>query len=73
MDPRQKAMIFKIVIELIKQYDLQYFVNIGENSLKEILEQDILSNEEKLYIEKSLILKLFDKDPKSWLMGTEFH
>lgn len=73
MDPRQKAMIFKIVIELINKYDLQYFVNIGENSLNEILEQDILSDEEKSYIEKSLILKLFDKDPKSWLMGTEFN
>jgi uncharacterized protein YydD (DUF2326 family) len=72
MDPRQKAMIFKIIIELINQYDLQYFVNIGENSLKEILEQDILSSEEKSYIKESLILKLFDKDPKSWLMGTEF-
>ena len=53
--------------------DLQYFVNIGENSLNEILEQDILSDEEKSYIEESLILKLFDKDPKSWLMGTEFN
>ena len=73
MDPRQKAVIFKIVIDLINNYDLQYFVNIGENSLIEVLEQDILSNEEKTYIEESLILKLFDKDPKSWLMGEEFN
>jgi uncharacterized protein YydD (DUF2326 family) len=72
MDPRQKSMIFKVVIELVKKHDLQYFINIGENSLKDILEKNILSNYDKDYIEKSIILKLYDKNPGNWLMGEEF-
>jgi uncharacterized protein YydD (DUF2326 family) len=73
MDPRQKTMIFKIILELIKDNDLQYFINIGENSLKEILNQDILTDQEKEQIKKNIILELYDKDPKNWLFGQEFN
>jgi uncharacterized protein YydD (DUF2326 family) len=73
MDSRQKAMIFKIIIELINENDLQYFINIGENSLKEILEQDILTDDEKKFVEEQIILALYDKDPKNWLFGEEFN
>jgi uncharacterized protein YydD (DUF2326 family) len=76
MDPRQKSMMVKMAIETIKQGDLQYFINIGESSLEEILDADnklnILSSDEKTYITKSVILKLFDKDPSEWLFGTSF-
>jgi uncharacterized protein YydD (DUF2326 family) len=76
MDPRQKSTIFKVVLELIKKYDLQYFVNIGDNSLNEILDFDndieILTDNEKDLIKKSVRLELFDKDPKDWLFGVSF-
>lgn len=72
MDGRQKAMIFKIVIELIKENDLQYFINIGDNSLKEVLEQAILTDDEKDFIQKHIILKLYDRDPKERFFGEAF-
>ncbi len=73
MDPRQKAMIFKIVIELIQKYDLQYFININENILNEILESNILTKSEKDFINKNIILTLYDKNPESWLLGEKFN
>ena len=73
MDPRQKATIFKVILELIQNYDLQYFINIGESSLEEVLEQKILKDSEKEQISKSIILELYDKDPKNWLFGQEFN
>ena len=73
MDPRQKSMIFKTIIDLIDKNDLQYFTNIGENSLNEILAQDVLSDKEKTFIKKNTILELYDKDPKNWLFGEDFN
>ncbi len=72
MDGRQKAMIFKIVIELIKENDLQYFINIGEDSLKMVLEQNILTEQEKEFIRKNIILELYDKEPEHRLFGEAF-
>lgn len=76
MDPRQKSTIFKVILEKISSGGLQYFVNIGQSSLEEVLDRDneinILTNEEKLTIENSVILELFDKNPENWLFGTEF-
>ena len=72
MDSRQKAMIFKIILELIQSDDLQYFINIGKNSLENILEQEILTGVEKETIRNSLILKLYDYKPTAWLFGKEF-
>ena len=73
MDPRQKATIFKVILELIQDNDLQYFINIGEGSLKELLEQKILTDSEKEQINKSIILELYDKNPQNWLFGQEFN
>ena len=73
MDPRQKATIFKVILELIQNNDLQYFINIGESSLKELLEQKILTDSEKEQVSKSIILELYDKNPKNWLFGQEFN
>lgn len=76
MDPRQKSMIFKIAIERINSSGLQYFINIGQSSLDEVLDKEkkysVLSDEEKSYIEQSIILELYDKDPSTWLFGTNF-
>ncbi len=76
MDPRQKSMILKVALEYIHKNNLQYFINIGQASLEEILDEkeklNILTNEEKSEIKNSVILKLYDKDPKEWLFGTSF-
>lgn len=76
MDPRQKSTIFKVVIELINNSELQYFINIGQASLEEVLDRsnklNVLTNNEKQQIEESIRLKLFDKDPDSWLLGYNF-
>lgn len=76
MDPRQKSMILKVALEYINNNDLQYFINIGQASLDEILDREnkinILTIQEKEYIENSIILKLYDKDPSQWLFGVNF-
>ncbi|PFG51976.1 uncharacterized protein YydD (DUF2326 family) [Marinobacter sp. LV10R520-4] len=76
MDPRQKSMIFKVILEKTKSGTLQYFVNIGQSSLEEVLDKNnqisILTDEEKHLMNRSIILELFDKNPKNWLFGTEF-
>lgn len=76
MDPRQKSLIFKIALELTQQNEFQYFVNIGENSFNEILDDSekyqILSDEDKKNIRDGVVLELYDKDPKNWLFGESF-
>lgn len=51
MDKRQKTMIFKLIIELVQNNSLQYFINVGDSTLNEILDKDskinILTDEEK--------------------------
>ena len=77
MDKRQKSMIFKVALDTISNNNLQYFINIGQNSLEEILDEkkeiEILKEKEKEAIEKAIILKLYDKNPESWLFGEEFN
>ena len=76
MDPRQKSMIFKVVLEHVHSYDLQYFVNIGQASLDEVLDKEgnigLLSAEEKREVGKSVIMTLYDNDPQNWLFGMRF-
>ena len=76
MDRRQKSMIFKIVLELIEKNNLQYFINIGQNSLMEILDEEnvigILTKKEKQIIKNSIRLELYDKNPENWLLGENF-
>lgn len=76
MDPRQKSMMLKVALEHIHNSDLQYFINMGQSSLDEILDQDnklaILTDAEKEEINNSVILKLYDKDPTHWLFGADF-
>lgn len=76
MDRRQKTTIFKVILELIKDKDFQYFLNIGDNTLKEILDENdeikILSDKEKETITKSIRLTLSDKEEKNWLFGESF-
>jgi uncharacterized protein YydD (DUF2326 family) len=77
MDSRQKSTILKIILELTSNNDFQYFLNIGQNTLNEILDEEnkvnILSNEEKNRIRNSVILELYDKNPENWLFGESFN
>jgi uncharacterized protein YydD (DUF2326 family) len=76
MDPRQKSMIFKVALEHTRNNNLQYFVNIGQASLNEVIDENkelnVLTESERKDISDSVILELFDKDPKNWLFGTSF-
>lgn len=76
MDPRQKSMIFKVVLEHVHSYDLQYFVNIGQASLDEVLDKEgnigLLSDEEKREVDNSIIMTLYDNNPQNWLFGMRF-
>ncbi len=40
VDPRQVATMFKVVLEMVKQHDLQYFVNINKNTYDALLNDD---------------------------------
>lgn len=76
MDPRQKSTIFKVLLETSKENDFQYFVNIVDNSLNEILDFEnkinILDDSEKDIIKDSIRLKLTDKTSEDWLFGVGF-
>lgn len=72
MDERQGATIFKIIIELIKSNNLQYYLNINEVTLNKILKENILTEEEVGYIVGSKRLELFDNSPENWLFGESF-
>lgn len=76
MDSRQKSTIIKIILELTTKNDFQYFLNIGQNTLNEIIDIgnkiNILSCEEKIRIKKSVILELYDENPENWLFGEKF-
>jgi len=77
MDSRQKSTILKIILELTSNNKFQYFLNIGQNTLNEILDEknkvNILCNEEKNRIRNSVILELYDKNPENWLFGESFN
>jgi len=75
MDVRQKATIFKTVLDFVRKYNLQYYVNISTDSLEQICDKSnegILSAVDVVEIKKSVILELSDKDPRSWLFGMQF-
>lgn len=75
MDVRQKATIFKVVLEFVREYGLQYFVNISTDSLEQICHKSndgILTTNDIKELKKSIILELSDKNPKSWLFGVQF-
>jgi len=40
VDPRQVATMFKVVLDMVKEYDLQYFVNINKNTYDALLKYD---------------------------------
>lgn len=72
LDPRQKAQMFKVVLEYVNDTGLQYFVNIGQSSLEEVLRSEILSEEEKQQIKDAMVLELLDEAPETWLFGSQF-
>ncbi|POZ52992.1 DUF2326 domain-containing protein [Methylovulum psychrotolerans] len=76
MDPRQKSTMFKIILNVVREEKCQYFLNIAQNSLIEVLDAEqkvnILTAEEKQMINDALILELYDKDPENWLFGEDF-
>jgi len=76
MDPRQKSTIFKVILGLIKDNEFQYFLNIGDSTLKEILDEDneikILTKSEREIIKNNIILELSDDKPENWLFGESF-
>jgi uncharacterized protein YydD (DUF2326 family) len=74
MDRRQQSTILKVVINLTKNYNLQYFLNIGDSTLNSILkeENDILNKTEKDFIKECIVLELSDDDEKNWLFGESF-
>ncbi|MEZ8148388.1 DUF2326 domain-containing protein [Enterovibrio norvegicus] len=72
LDPRHKARMFKVVLEYINDFGLQYFINIGQSSLDEVLSSDVLTISEKEEIRQSIALELLDESPETWLFGTQF-
>ena len=73
MDKRQKATIFKIILDKVRGGNLQYFVNIGDTSFNEILndDTDILSQEDKEFIKSKVILEI-SEEQSTWLFGQKF-
>ncbi len=80
MDPRQKATIFKVVLEAVNESGLQYFVNMNKDTYEQVLtnhgldedDESILTDEEKAQIIDGTVLELYDADPKNTLFGRAF-
>ncbi|ANU36255.1 DUF2326 domain-containing protein [Vibrio scophthalmi] len=80
VDPRQKATMFKLVLDVIKKNDLQYFVNINKDTYEQIInsegvdsdDESVLTTDEKELIKKGTVLELFDADPAQTLFGQTF-
>lgn len=73
MDKRQKVTIFKIILDKVRDNNLQYFVNIGDTSFNEILNDytGILNDEDKKFIESKVILQI-SEDQNTWLFAQKF-
>lgn len=72
LDPRQKAQMFKVALEYINDAGLQYFINIGQSSLEEVLNSEILTENERKQIKDAIVLNLLDEAPETWLFGSQF-
>lgn len=85
VDPRQVETMFKVVLDMVSNNNLQYFVNMNKNTYEHLvnsraeselnLPEDkdvILTKEEKDIIKESTILELFDAEAKNTLFGRTF-
>ncbi|EGR0549397.1 DUF2326 domain-containing protein [Vibrio cholerae] len=80
MDPRQKATMFKVVLDAVNKSGLQYFVNMNRDTYEQVLANDgldeddesILTDVEKAQIIDGTVLTLYDTGPKSTLFGRTF-
>ncbi|MCG3724731.1 DUF2326 domain-containing protein [Vibrio cincinnatiensis] len=80
MDPRQKATMFKVIIEAVNNNGLQYFVNMNKDTYEQVLsnegldadDESVLTDLERTQIIKGTVLELYDADPKNTLFGRTF-
>lgn len=80
MDPRQKATMFKVIIEAINNNGLQYFVNMNKDTYDQVLsnegldadDESVLTDLERNQIIKGTVLELYDADHKNTLFGRTF-
>lgn len=75
VDPRQTKMIFKIALDMCKDNNFQYFVNVTEDVFKVMLNsehEDLLTKEDQKVLKDSVILELFDAKPENTLFGQRF-
>jgi uncharacterized protein YydD (DUF2326 family) len=76
VDLRQSKMMFKIALEMCKNKDLQYFVNLNKDLYERLIstetEDDVLTTQEKEAIIHGTVLELFDDKPENTLFGQYF-
>jgi uncharacterized protein YydD (DUF2326 family) len=72
VDPRQVAMMFKVILEMVDQQDLQYFVNINKNIYDGLLENDTLRQIDEISPgDISITKKLTTMEPQTILTETD--
>ncbi|EGR2756352.1 DUF2326 domain-containing protein [Vibrio parahaemolyticus] len=76
VDLRQTKMMFKIALEMCKNNNLQYFVNLNKDVYEQLIsteaEDDVLTKEDKETIIHGTVLELFDDKPENTLFGQYF-
>ncbi|WP_460383374.1 DUF2326 domain-containing protein [Pseudomonas amygdali] len=69
IDPRQRAVLFQVAMQLSKQYGFQYIATVNEDQIDTILPE--LSEQQKQELSESIVLKLSDDGPEGKLLGLQ--
>lgn len=70
MDPRQRAVLFKIAQEYAANNDAQYIASINEDQMLSVKDQFTAEEFDNIFT-KNIVLELTDKEDKSKLLGLQ--
>lgn len=69
IDPRQRAVLFQVAMQLSKDYGFQYIATVNEDQIDTVLPE--LSDKQKEELFESTVLRLNDDGPEGKLLGLQ--
>lgn len=69
IDPRQRAVLFQVAMQLSKDYGFQYIATVNEDQIDTVLPE--LSDGQKEELFESVVLRLNDDGPEGKLLGLQ--
>lgn len=69
IDPRQRAVLFQVAMQLSKEYGFQYIATVNEDQIDTVIPELSVTQQEELF--GSIVLRLDDDGPEGKLLGLQ--